>query len=186
MKAGNILIGTILRSLEIEDQHSSSGASTSMPRYLARSFINSSNDMFIHDTSPSASASLERARSRKSLKKTESDETFFEATDDFDEVYETPHPDQHQTSSEVFSLKPPGFSRIPGLIPDPESESGEENVDNKDDGDSSSSFVKAQIVVYDQSSPQYKNLDNRVSCLFFFSEVRKCTCTGLRSGTKFL
>lgn len=160
MQAGNILIGTILRSLEIEDRYSLSGASTSMSRYLARSFINSSDDI----SSPSSSASLERAKSRSSMRKTESDENFFEATDDFDEVYESPHPDQHQTSSEEFSLKPPGFSRIPGLIPDLESKSGEEEAEkNKNDGDSSSSFVKAQIVVYDQSSPQYKNLDNRVS-----------------------
>jgi vacuolar protein sorting-associated protein 13A/C len=166
MKDGNVLIGTILRSLEIEDQYSSGGASTSISRYLARSFINSSNDTTVRGTSPPSSASLERAKSKNSMRKTESDENFFEATDDFDEVYDTPHPDQHQTSLNEFLLKPPGFSRIPGLIPDLESESGQDKAEkNMNDGDSSSSFVKAQIVVYDQSSPQYKNLDNRVSLI---------------------
>ncbi|KAJ4777649.1 Pleckstrin (PH) domain-containing protein isoform 2 [Rhynchospora pubera] len=161
MKAGNILLGTILRSLEIEDQYSLLGGSSSMPRYLARSFISSESDgISVQGTSP---ASLERARSRNSLRKNESDDNFFEATDDFDEVYETPHPDQHQTSSVEFSLKPPGFSRLPGLIPDLDSEPGSEKAGkNKDDQHSSDSFIKAQIVVFDQSSPQYKNLDNRV------------------------
>lgn len=39
MKGGNLLIGTILRSLEIEDQYFYPGSR--VPRYLARSFINS-------------------------------------------------------------------------------------------------------------------------------------------------
>jgi len=105
------------------------------------------------------------------LKKTDSEENFFEASDDFDE-FETPML-QERTISDYFStqnflptslpsLQPPTFNRIPGLIPDSELQTVGFTLDGNDTFDS---FVKAQIVIYDQHSPQYNNLDNRVNIL---------------------
>jgi vacuolar protein sorting-associated protein 13A/C len=103
------------------------------------------------------------------LKKNDSEENFFEASDDFDE-FETPvH--QERTISDYFStqnflptsvpsLQPPTFNRIPDLIPDTELQTGGFTLDGSGTFDS---FVKAQIVIYDQDSPQYNSLDNRVN-----------------------
>jgi vacuolar protein sorting-associated protein 13A/C len=58
------------------------------------------------------------------------------------------------------SLQPPAFSRIPGLLPDSEIKT----VGFTSEGSGTSdSFVKAQIVIYDQQSLQYNNLDTRVN-----------------------
>ena len=58
------------------------------------------------------------------------------------------------------SLQPPAFSRIPGLLPD--SEIKMVGFTSAGSG-TSDSFVKAQIVIYDQQSLQYNNLDTRVN-----------------------
>uniref|UniRef100_A0A0Q3N5I8 PH domain-containing protein n=1 Tax=Setaria italica TaxID=4555 RepID=A0A0Q3N5I8_SETIT len=162
VKGGNLLIGTILGSLEIEDQYYYPGSP--VPRFLARSFINSMQTQEV----PSPSRKNSAGPKGTPLKKNDSEENFFEASDDFDE-FETPML-QERTISDYFStqnflpaslpsLQPPTFSRIPGLIPDSELQTVGFTLDGNDTIDS---FVKAQIVIYDQHSPQYNNLDNRV------------------------
>jgi vacuolar protein sorting-associated protein 13A/C len=162
IKGGNLLIGTILGSLEIEDQYYYPGSP--VPRFLARSFINSMQTQEV----PSPSRKNSAGPKGTPLKKTDSEENFFEASDDFDE-FETPMV-QERTISDYFStqnflptslpsLQPPTFNRIPGLIPDSELQTVGFTFDGNDTFDS---FVKAQIVIYDQHSPQYNNLDNRV------------------------
>lgn len=170
MKASDIFIGTILRSLEIEDQYCYNGTVT--PRYLARSFIDSTEATTLHNTSSSIT-SEQNSNNANTLKKTDSEESFFEAPDDFDDPAENPV--QHQSSTSEFfsaqgslppqmlSLKPPSFSRIPGLIPDVEHQNRSLKVETDD---TLHSFVKAQIVIYDQNSPQYNNLDTRVRSHF--------------------
>uniref|UniRef100_A0A0E0BDW2 PH domain-containing protein n=1 Tax=Oryza glumipatula TaxID=40148 RepID=A0A0E0BDW2_9ORYZ len=161
MKGGNLLIGTILRSLEIEDQYNYPGSP--VPRYLARSFINSVQTNEV----PTPSRKNSAGPRGTALKKSDSEERFFEASDDFDE-FETPMLHERSISdyfstqnflpTSLPSLQPPAFSRIPGLLPDIELQSA-----GFTSGDITfESFVKAQIVIYDQQSPQYNNLDNRV------------------------
>ena len=158
MKGGNLLIGTILGSLEIEDQFYYPGSP--VPRFLARSFINSMQTQELPSPSRKNSAGP---------KKNDSEENFFEASDDFDE-FETPM-HRERTISDYFStqnflptsvpsLQPPTFNRIPDLIPDTELQTGGFTLDDSGTFDS---FVKAQIVIYDQHSPQYNSLDNRVN-----------------------
>lgn len=170
MKASDIFIGTILRSLEIEDQYCYNGTVT--PRYLARSFIDSTEATTLHNTS-SPITSEQNSNNANTLKKTDSEESFFEASDDFYDPAENPV--QHQSSTSEFfsaqgslpprmlSLKPPSFSRVPGLIPDVEHQNRSLKVETDD---TLHSFVKAQIVIYDQNSPQYNNLDTRVRSHF--------------------
>lgn len=110
--------------------------------------------------------------SNSQLNHTDSEEKFFEASDDLDDLAD--YPVQRQGSmSQYFSAKcsspspkplkkPPSFSRIPGLIPDAELQSRSLSLEMTDTLDS---FVKAQIVIYDQSSPHYSNVDNRVGSL---------------------
>uniref|UniRef100_A0A0D9XMK5 PH domain-containing protein n=1 Tax=Leersia perrieri TaxID=77586 RepID=A0A0D9XMK5_9ORYZ len=161
MKGGNLLIGTILRSLEIEDQYYYPGSP--VPRYLARSFINSMQTK----EAPTPSRKNSAGHKGAALKKNDSEERFFEASDDFDE-FETPMVHERSISdyfstqnflpTSLPSLQPPAFSRIPGLMPDTELQSAGFTAE----GITFDSFVKAQIVIYDQQSPQYNNLDNRV------------------------
>ncbi|PNT67930.1 hypothetical protein BRADI_3g33740v3 [Brachypodium distachyon] len=162
MKGGNLLIGTILRSLEIEDQYFYPGSP--VPRYLARSFINSMQTKEV----PSPARKSSSGTKGSPLKKNDSEESFFEASDDFDE-FETPKL-RERSISDYFStqnilptglpaLQPPAFSRIPGLLPDSEIKM----VGFTSEGSSTfDSFVKAQIVIFDQQSLQYENLDTRV------------------------
>ncbi|RWW20435.1 hypothetical protein GW17_00015458 [Ensete ventricosum] len=93
-----------------------------------------------------------------SFKKSES-EKFFEALDDLDDLVDN-FSGQDSFLSPKLSLKPPSFCRIPGLTPDAELQTWSLNLNRNDMLDS---FVKAQIVIYDQSSSHYNNLDNKVS-----------------------
>ncbi|XP_073000916.1 uncharacterized protein [Typha latifolia] len=166
MKESNIFIGTILRSLEIEDQYCCTGMT--MPRYLARSFIDSTEDTSTQSLFSSTTSS-HKIISDTPIKKNDSVENFFEASDHLDDFIDNSVQRQSSLSeyfsaqaslpSPMLSLMPPSFSRIPGLLPDTELETGSLNLEKND---TLGSFVKAQLVIYNQNSPQYRNLDNRV------------------------
>lgn len=134
-----MFIGTVLKSLEIEDLVSHSGLNESC--YLARSFIQSS------EVVPSFEDAESRSPEGNDPTSSEGEENFYEA------------PEILVDSIDYTSLRTPSFSRIDGLLP----------VDNKtitrpsnETTESLDSFVKAQIVIYHQTSPQYKNIDNQV------------------------
>jgi len=139
------------------------------PRYLARSFINNTGEATSTESACIPNPGQQNSSNNR-LNQTENEEKFFEALDDLDDLAD------HSVSrlgsmSECFSaqpsfpsmkssMKPPTFSRIPGLIPDVEDQAKSSSLETIDTMDS---FVKAQIVIYNQDSPQYSSLDNRVS-----------------------
>lgn len=152
IRENDIFIGTILKSLEIEDLVCCSELSS--PRYLARSFIGaadaqSSQGVEICDLTP-----------------TETDDKFYEAPDTLADVdYPMLSPggtsdflsnSQGQVSSSYSPIERPKFSRIAGLLPTDTSMEGTEPSDMLE------SFIKAQIVIYDQNSPRYNNTDKQV------------------------
>ncbi|WOL09557.1 hypothetical protein Cni_G18310 [Canna indica] len=147
----NICIGTVLKSLEIEDQFYYGGK---MPRYIARSFINSEEANLTSFTDTGEENIHEK---EKALKKIES-ENFFEALDELDDLVDD-FSAQDLPPSPKPALKPPSFSRIPGLTPSADLQTW--SLDSERSG-TLDSFVKAQIILYDQSSSHYNNLDNRV------------------------
>ncbi|KAJ4957745.1 hypothetical protein NE237_024856 [Protea cynaroides] len=130
-KGNDMLIGTVLKSLEIEDLVCKGGT---QPCYLARSFIKST-DITTLDSPLSAG------------------DEFFEAIDDLVDCPEQP------LAFDKLSIKPPSFSRITGLLPDAEPRTVPGDMEITDNLDS---FVKAQIVIYDQNSPLYANVDKWV------------------------
>ncbi|KAJ0970742.1 hypothetical protein J5N97_018701 [Dioscorea zingiberensis] len=168
MKANNILIGTILKSLEIEDLFGC--AQTTTCRYLARSFVKST-DATVSAAPPSPiGMALQHACDDEADQNNGEDDKFFEAMDDVNIFVEQPFQREGSMSeyfsaeishpSKFFFTNPPSFSRIAGLIPDPELESRSNKLMQTDTLDS---FVKAQIIIYGQDSPLYNNVDNQVS-----------------------
>lgn len=140
VRGSDMFIGTVLKSLEIEDLVSRSGSNESC--YLARSFIQSSVVL------PSFKDAEIKNPEGNDLSSSEGEEKFYEA------------PEILVDSVDYTSLRTPSFSRMDGLLP----------VDNRNITMPSSeriesldSFVKAQIVIYHQTSPQYNNIDNQVT-----------------------
>ncbi|ONK73416.1 uncharacterized protein A4U43_C04F31270 [Asparagus officinalis] len=166
IKANNLLIGTVLKSLEIEDQFCC--VRTARPRYLARSFINNTEQSTVSDSSSISVLDWQKI-SNNQLNSTDDEEKFFEASDDLDDpgdrsVSRLGSMSEYSTAQPSFSamrssMEPPTFSRIPGLIPDSELQNESLKLETADTLDS---FVKAQIVIYNADSPHYDNLDNRV------------------------
>lgn len=160
MKENDIFIGTILKSLEIEDLVCCS--EVSHPCYLARSFIGTTDvhssfydtmrqGVEIHDLTP------------------ETDDKFYEASDSLADVdYSVKSPEGSsghfsrspgQISSSYSALERPKFSRIAGLLPDDALTTRTEGIGPSD---TLESFIKAQIIIYDQNSPRYNNTDKQV------------------------
>lgn len=138
VRSSDIFIGTVLKSLEIEDLVS--GDTMSQPRYLARSFIRSAETLITSDAP--GDQSFDGTGSIPS----EGDDNFYEAPENL--------PD-----SGNLLLKSPSFTRIAGLLPIDELQTTKKDVALNDSMDS---FVKAQIVKYDQNSPLYHNIDMQV------------------------
>ncbi|KAG0473020.1 hypothetical protein HPP92_014877 [Vanilla planifolia] len=150
-----IYIGTLLKSLEIVDQYQFS--TMALPRYLARSFIQNSNEAMSHQLSTGSYGQPNQS---------DSEDKFFEASDELDDVIEFPTKQNDRSfsawassSSLRSSMKPPSFSRISGLLPSSDITTAMTNTQNNDTIDS---FVKAQLLIYSNGSPDYHNLDNRV------------------------
>ena len=145
-----MFIGTILKSLEIEDLVC---GGTSPRRYLARSFIRG----------PDVTSALEDAVNHSCNDQDfsgESDDKFYEASESLPET----DPSSGNFSPEVSAFKPPSFSKVPGLLPDGSFQNMSKDMGQIDELDS---FVKAQIVIYDQNSPFYSRTDNMVSQFLF-------------------
>ncbi|KAG0475190.1 hypothetical protein HPP92_014876 [Vanilla planifolia] len=150
-----IYIGTLLKSLEIVDQYQFS--TMALPRYLARSFIQNSNEAMSHQLSTGSYGQPNQS---------DSEDKFFEASDELDDVIEFPTKQNDRSFSAWASspslrssMKPPSFSRISGLLPSSEITNAMTNTQNNDTIDS---FVKAQLLIYSNGSPCYHHFDNRV------------------------
>lgn len=167
IRGNDMLIGTMLKSLEIEDLVCSNGLS--QPCFLARSFIRSVDAYSSFDDT--ANQSLE-----SNDLTVEGDEKFYEApenlVDSFDYASQTPRNiSGYLGSQDSLQSKTPSFSRIVGLLPGDTLKTGQQGMEATEILDS---FVKAQIVIHDKSSPQYENIDNLV-CNFpncFLDQLR--------------
>lgn len=150
-----MFIGTMLKSLEIEDMICCS--TVSKPCYLARSFIRSAD---AHSVLDDASIVLSPS---------EGDEKFYEAPENLVDSVESTTPTPRKASELVSlqgflssgktSLPTQSFSRVTGLLPDGKLLPRTEDIELSD---TLNSFVKAQIVIYDQNSPLYDNIDMKV------------------------
>lgn len=155
-----MFIGTVLKSLEIEDLVSCS--SVSRPCYVARSFIGSTDASTFDDARNQSFENNDAGTS-------EGDDKFYEApenlADSSDYPMQSPRTisgnlsDQKLLRSESLFSKLPSFTHIRGLLPRDVLQTTKEDVDHTDTLDS---FVKAQIVICDQNSPRYNNIDTQV------------------------
>lgn len=168
IRANDMFIGTLLKSLEIEDLVCGKGVS--QPCYLARSFIGSV------DVPSSFEDAGNPSYDNNGLIQNEGDDKFFEAPED--KFFEAPEDlidfvdcpmqslgGKHLSSQSQNSfppekplLKPPSFSRVAGLLP-AEALQTRRDIDLTDALDS---FVKAQIIIYDRNTPLYNNVDKQV------------------------
>lgn len=172
VRASEMLIGTVLRSLEIEDLVSSKGISKRC--YLARSFIGSADVLSPFDDVKSQSInSDDRAAS-------EEEDQFYEAPESLADSIDLPvqsstslSDNQRADFSQSLSLKPPSFIRTPGLLPygTHETKGGDSELKH-----TLNSFVKAQIIVLDHNSAFYNNIDK---------QVRNFLCTNVHSLSLF-
>ncbi|KAJ4846821.1 hypothetical protein Tsubulata_004613 [Turnera subulata] len=146
IQGNDMLIGTVLKSLEIEDLVC---CNVSQPCFLARSFVQSSD--------VDSASNHCRNLSSDTVTPNEGDDKFYEAPENLvDSEYIS---SESSLSFENPSCKPPSFSRIAGLLPDDTVQSRREGIEQMDTLDS---FVKAQIVIYDQNSSLYDNVDTEV------------------------
>lgn len=167
-----MFIGTLLKSLEIEDLFRCEGMN--LPRYLAKSFIENT-DVTTSNAPPTPSVGS-RYFSDSDLNQVEDDDKFFEASENLVDYPDTPAQISGSTSkyfsaqrsfpSDKQFITPPGFSRIAGLLPDAKFQAGRNDFGIADTLDS---FVKAQIVICDPDSPLYSNTDKIVSNQFLFT-----------------
>ncbi|OMP08180.1 hypothetical protein COLO4_06705 [Corchorus olitorius] len=160
-KGNDMFIGTVLKSLEIEDLICCN--TVSRPCYLARSFIRSADACSSMDDAGNQSVES------NDVSPSEGEDKFFEApeslVDSADCTTATPQKASGLVLQRFFSAKEPSFmapsfSRVTGLLPDDNLLVRREDNEVTDTLDS---FVKAQIVIYDQNSPLYNNIDMKVT-----------------------
>ncbi|GMQ04540.1 hypothetical protein CsSME_00049923 [Camellia sinensis var. sinensis] len=157
IRENDMFIGTVLNSLEIEDLVCRKGVS--QPCYLARSFIRSTD----------ATSGLYDAENRSygsgDFDQCEGDDNFYEASENLNDSVDSPMRNisaylSSQGSLEKSLLKPPSFTRVAGLLPDDSLQTASDDTELADTLDS---FVKAQIIIYDQNSRLYHNIDKWVT-----------------------
>lgn len=139
IKENDMFIGTVLKSLEIQDLVC---GGTHQRCYLARSFIQGP----------------EETENQRCNDPNEGDEKYFEASENLPET-DFPNQSSGSLSLEVAAFKHTSFIRMPGLLPDGSFQSARINLGQIGVLDS---FVKAQIVIYDQNSAYYSKTDKMV------------------------
>ncbi|XP_073134921.1 uncharacterized protein [Henckelia pumila] len=169
IRANDVFIGTVLKALEIEDLVCSEG--TSQTCYLTRSFIRNGETPFSLGNTEIAT------HSSNDVNKYDGDDEFFEASENLNDSVGSPlspadglerMSSRVTTPSPSSSLKTPSFDRVPGLLPsDTHLDAGQMGVT-----DALDSFVKSQMIIFDQNSTLYSNVDKQVvvtlSTLSFF------------------
>ncbi|GAB2263603.1 hypothetical protein Droror1_Dr00025737 [Drosera rotundifolia] len=157
IKENDMLIGTILKSLELEDLIC---GRLTRRCYLAQSCIQGTDDPSVLNGSGNKSCESNEFSN-------EGDDNFYEAsenlveTSDYSLQLNLPEYAVAQgfLPSDVSPSQLPSFVRVPGLLPDDPSQSTTLDGGHTDAVDG---FVKAQIVIYDQKSPHYNNVDTMV------------------------
>ncbi|XP_023553987.1 uncharacterized protein LOC111811402 [Cucurbita pepo subsp. pepo] len=160
IRSDDMFIGTILKSLEIEDLVCSKTSSQSC--YLARSFVHGEETPSFFDYSKN------KGSDNNDSTQIEGDEKFFEAPETLVDYadYQMQSPGKgldyvkSRSSVQLKNFAPPSFSRIAGLLPPGGSET--HSADNEQPI-TLDNFVKAQIAFYDQNSPRYYDVDKQVS-----------------------
>ncbi|PON47152.1 Vacuolar protein sorting-associated protein [Parasponia andersonii] len=161
IRANDIFIGTVLKSLDIEDLVSCSNVSQRC--YLARSFMGSADAYLTFDDERNQSVD------NSDIETSEGDDKFYEAPENLADSVDYPMKSPRTLSgnlssqkllkSESLSYKLPSFTHIPGLLPQGVLQTTEE-VQHTDIMDS---FVTAQLVISDQNSRTYNNVDKKVT-----------------------
>ncbi|POO03118.1 Vacuolar protein sorting-associated protein [Trema orientale] len=161
IRANDMFIGTVLKSLDIEDLVSCSNVSQRC--YLARSFIGSADAYLTFDDERNQSVD------NSDIETSEGDDKFYEAPENLADSVDYPMKSPRTLSgnlssqkllkSDSLSYKLPSFTHIPGLLPQGVLQTTEE-VQHSDIMDS---FVTAQLVISDQNSRTYNNVDKKVT-----------------------
>ncbi|KAK3008800.1 hypothetical protein RJ639_013898 [Escallonia herrerae] len=162
IRGNDMFIGTVLKALEVEDLVCCKGSS--QPCYLARSFIRSTDAPSVFN------ATDDQSHGDNTKYQSDGDDKFYEASENLNDSGDSPMQSsenvpeylspQNPLSSEKPKLKTPSFSRVAGLLPSEMIQTGGDDIETTDTLDS---FVKAQIVIFDQGSPLYDNVDTRVT-----------------------
>lgn len=161
MKANDIFIGTVLKALEVEDLNYRKGTTQSF--YLARSFIRNAET-----PSPLNTSEIPSEANNDLFSQYEGDDEFFEAPESLNDTIDSPMEptvEAEDMVSRIVSesdwpdLKAPSFIRVGGLLPldGAHLEAGQPGVTN-----ALETFVKAQILIFDQDSQLYANVDKQV------------------------
>ncbi|CAN1333900.1 Intermembrane lipid transfer protein VPS13 [Linum perenne] len=145
----DLFIGTLVKSLEIEDLVCCRSVSRSC--FLARSFIHSAEAYAFSESTEGQSPGNNNSTP------SEGEDRFYEAEENLDDNDELFSPTSARSRNSL--LKPPSFDRIAGLLPCDICEVGDEEIEPTHTMDS---FVKAQITIFDQNSSQYNNMDTEV------------------------
>ncbi|XP_065619172.1 uncharacterized protein LOC112023786 [Quercus suber] len=154
----DMFIGTVLKSLEIEDLVSCNRVSR--PCFLARSVIRSAASHSSFYDAGSHSFESNNVTDSNNATSSEGDDNFYEAPENLVDSVDYPmQSPRNESGSEILSLKPPSFDRMAGLLPTDALQTKSQEIELTDTLDS---FVKAQIIIYDQNSPRYNNMDNQV------------------------
>ncbi|KAK1306613.1 hypothetical protein QJS10_CPA10g01049 [Acorus calamus] len=159
IRGNDMYIGTLLKSLEIEDLYNHD--KTSVPRYLARSFKNT-NETNLNKLHSSVDMGKQKFIDNEK-NDYDGEDNFFEASDSLPDMNEDPGQLQGNTpyfSAQNFQIKPPSLCRITGLLPDADYQMKDMKSEKMDTLDS---FVKAQIIIFDQDSSLYKSIDKQVT-----------------------
>lgn len=173
----DMFIGTVLKSLEIEDLVSCNRVSR--PCFLARSVIRSAashssfydagSQSFESDNVTDSTYQKNDATDSNNATPSEGDDNFYEAPENLVDSVDYPmQSPRNESGSEILSLKPPSFDRMAGLLPTDALQTKSQEIELTDTLDS---FVKAQIIIYNQNSPRYNNMDNQVG---YFLHLKFC------------
>lgn len=171
MREHDMAIGAVLESLEIEDAFVGKGSPSC--QFLVRSFIKNSNKA--SGTRKNSLGGVKQKKSRNSWgeKQFKGSDYFFETSEDLEDSSEHKFQGSRQpsdTASEFFDAASslaneklhdeiPSFRRIPGLLPNLEEREKSHVLEQPGYLDS---FVKAQVILLDQDSPAYTNIDKQV------------------------
>lgn len=182
MKTYDMSVGAVLQALEIEDK--CHGHVSPSCKYLARSYIKTSktdkppkmNGRANH--SGNHSGRLHRQRPSpvphhgKRISRdrgTGENDRFFDAAEDLDSEDSSPGRILRRSSNSLSNFfdaeeggmeEPPTFKRTSGLLP-PTGPQGKDHDVVQDEG--LRNFVKVQVIMCSQDSPDYANVDKQVS-----------------------